>query len=436
MAWVQRHQLRHYVADSIWILPLTGCAAAIVFARTLRVVESEADWSSWIDAETVRWVLGTMASSMLTFTVFVCSALLVAVQLASVQLTPRIISVVFRDPVTKRSLTVFVFSFTFTLVALVGIGSSVPPLTVHVAAYSCIASLAVFLYLIDHIGKFLRPSGALRVVARMGRDVILSVYPDGRLSDAHATSDGAGARLGEPTSTVPSPSDGVVIAVHMQGLSELAQRAGCVIEIVPQVGDFVAAGDPLFRTYQGAGGLPDRALTDCIALGPERTIRQDPLFVFRIVVDIANKALSRAINDPTTAVLAIDHIHHLLRTVGSRSLKDGVIRDAAGHVRLMYRTPDWDDFVYLAVTEIRQFGADSIQVVRRLRAMLENLIETLPERRRPLLRHELELLQRTTMRFAEPEDRALAEISDVQGVGGHRGTSQAPPPSAMARQIA
>jgi uncharacterized membrane protein len=269
----------------------------------------------------------------------------------------------------------------------------------------------------------------------MGRNVILSVYPEGALSHGYASSDRPAGSLGEPTLTVPNPADGVVVAVHMRGLFDVARRAGCVIEIVPQVGDFVAAGDPLFRTYLGGAGLPARVFTDCIALGAERTMRQDPLFVFRIVVDIANKALSRAINDPTTAVLAIDHIHHLLRTVGNRSLQDGIVRDAAGQVRLMYRTPDWDDFVFLAITEIRQFGWESIQVVRRLRAMLENLIQTLPERRRPPLRHELELLQRTIMRFADPEDRALAEISDVQGVGGHRG-SQMPQPAIVARQIA
>ena len=91
----------------------------------------------------------------------------------------------------------------------------------------------------------------------------------------------------------------------------------------------------------------------------------------------------------------------------------------AGRLRLVYRTPDWEDFVHLAVTEIRQFGCESIQIARRLRAMLENLIQTLPEARAPRLREELALLHRSAERFfAEPEDRALAAESDFQGVGG------------------
>ena len=94
-------------------------------------------------------------------------------------------------------------------------------------------------------------------------------------------------------------------------------------------------------------------------------------------------------------------------------------------VRLLYRTPDWEDFVYLAITEIRHFGGTSIQVVRRLRAMLEDLVQTLPQERTDLLYLELELLKRSAQRsFLEPEDQALANVSDVQGVGGKYGPSK------------
>jgi uncharacterized membrane protein len=142
-------------------------------------------------------------------------------------------------------------------------------------------------------------------------------------------------------------------------------------------------------------------------------------------VDIASKGLSPAINDPTTAVLALDQIHHLLREVGRRHLDDGGVRDKVGRLRLIYRTPDWEDFVRLAVTEIRQFGGASIQIARRLRAMLENLIQTLPQERAGFLRQELKLLHRSAERFfTEPEDRALADVSDFQGVGGKHGRSQ------------
>src|SRR5262249_19807468 len=122
-------------------------------------------------------LLGTMASAMFTAIVFVCSALLVAVQLASAQLTPRVIAIVFRDPVTKFSLTLLVFAFTFTLATLVRIKSSVPLISGYLAAYGSLVSLAAFFYLTDPPGKALRPSGVLRVVAFHGRRVIEGVYP-------------------------------------------------------------------------------------------------------------------------------------------------------------------------------------------------------------------------------------------------------------------
>ena len=229
------------------------------------------------------------------------------------------------------------------------------------------------------------------------------------------------AREGEPSRTVTAKRTGVVLAFDVAGLAELARRADCLIEFVPQVGDFVTTGDPLFRLYRGGGAITDDQLDQSVATGPERTMEQDPEFAFRIIVDIAAKALSPAINDPTTAVLALDQIHRLLRTVAKRQLDTGRVHDAAGTLRLAYRTPDWEDFVSLAVTEIRQFGRDSIQIARRMRAMLENLIEVVPPQLATPLRAELDLLSRGVERdFRDPEDRARAASGDSLGVGGTR----------------
>jgi uncharacterized membrane protein len=418
MTWLQRYRTWHYVRHSIWVPPVLGMVASLVLVVVLHEVELALGWEAGIDPDTARTVLPTLVSTMFTFIVFVSSALLVAVQLASAQLTPRIIALVFRDPVTKFSLTVFVFTFTFALAALVRVKSSVPLLTVYLAGYGSLASLGVFLYLIDHVGKALRPSGALRAVGAQGRQVLDEVYPR-PLAEPGAAQTARSIPVGVPVRTITNPKGGVVLAFDHRGLLALARCADCVIELVPQVGDFVAAGQPLFRVYPEKAEVIAQALCQSVAVGQERTLEQDPTFPFRIIVDIASKGLSPAINDPTTAVLAIDQLHHLLHTVGSRSLDDGRVLDEAGRLRLVYRTPDWEDFVYLAVTEIRHFGGESIQVVRRLRAMLETLILTVPGKRAVLLRQELTLVNRLVARsFQEPEDRALAEVSDFQGVGG------------------
>src|SRR5262249_48478781 len=157
--------------------------------------------------DTVRSAINTMAASMFTFIVFVSSALLIAVQLASAQLSPRIIGLVFKDPVTKACLTIFVFTFTFLVALLIRIEDTVHGLTAYVAAYGSLACMGIFLYLLDHVGKALRPSGALWNVARLGRQVIENVYPR-RLTDLSKSSTQVAAVLeGPPTGTVASPND-------------------------------------------------------------------------------------------------------------------------------------------------------------------------------------------------------------------------------------
>ena len=131
------------------------------------------------------------------------------------------------------------------------------------------------------------------------------------------------------------------------------------------------------------------------------------------------RALSPAIDDPTTAVLAIDQLHRLLRLLGRRNLRDDALYDANGTLRVIFPTPDWRDFVQLAVSELRLYGAANFQVSRRLRAMIDNFLESLPENRRPALRRELDLLERTLEKLHDlPEDLALARQADFQGLGG------------------
>jgi uncharacterized membrane protein len=406
------------VAESIWILPTLAMVAAVLTVRLLRLVETRAGIAPTPSTDTALAVLDTMAAAMFTFIVFFSSALLVAVQLASAQLSPRVISIVFRGPVTTAALVTFVYTFTLTLAALVEVKESVPFLTSRVAGYSSLVSLGVFLFLVDHVAKVLRPAGALWSVAELGWRIVESSYPN-RLGQGENGPASSAAPSGPPRRIIRSSNNGVVLALDVPGLVRLAQRGNCLIELAPQVGDYVASGDPLLRIFEGGDSLPQEVLLGSIALGQERTPQQDPAFAFRIIVDIASKALSPAINDPTTAVLAIDKIHLLLHKVGERRLDDERVRDASGRLRFLYRTPGWDDFVHLAVTEVRQFGAGSIQIHRRLRAMLESLIRVLPAQRVELLRKELSLLERSAERaFPDPEDHALAMKPDPQGVGG------------------
>jgi uncharacterized membrane protein len=428
MWWLLRHRVQSFLRSSLWFYPLLGMAAALLAAVAVRAVDRWTGWTLPLNIDGVRALAGTLASALLTFIVFVFSVLLVAVQLASAQQTPRVIALVLQDRRTRASLTVFVFTYTYALSFLVRVDEPVPWLSTVLCEFSSLACIAAFLVLIDRVGRQLRPVGILTLVGAMGRKVIRQVYPHPLGAAPEGPPALEGHSLGTPVRVVASTqASGVVLAFDVRGLAEAARRADCVIELAPEVGDFVATDDALFRVYQGGQNLDEDDLRRAVALGAERTLEQDPAFAFRIIVDIASKALSPAINDPTTAVLAIDQLHHLLRLVGGRRLDDGRVRDSAGKERLVYRTPNWEDYVLLAVTEIRHFGGTSIQVARRLRAMLESLVAALPPERIPLLRRELTLLERTVERaFRDPEDRARADAGDLQGVGGSRPGNGAP----------
>nr|MBP8098122.1 DUF2254 domain-containing protein [Arenimonas sp.] len=139
----------------------------------------------------------------------------------------------------------------------------------------------------------------------------------------------------------------------------------------------------------------------------------------RVIVDIAIRALSPAVNDPTTAVLAVDQLERLLRDIGARQLDPGMLYDSKGNLRLIYPVPDWEDYVGLAISEIRLYGSNSIQVPRRLLACMEHLIEVLPKSRAPALHRELLLLDRAVKReFVDTEDQQRMATGDRQGLGG------------------
>jgi uncharacterized membrane protein len=324
---------------------------------------------------------------------------------------------VFVDRRLKWVLSFFTFAYTYTIAASGRIEDTAPQLPVAFAIVCNLASLAIFFWYAQWLGSSMRPIAVLEAVAGEGRAVVESVYPDP--FDPAEKQPGWTPALGADVVAVEHTGrSGVVLEYDFDDLFALAERAETVIEVVSQVGDYVARGDPIFRVRAGGRPIEPDALRACVALGPERSMKQDPRFAFRIMVDIASKALSPAINDPTTAVLALDQIHHLLMDVGKRRLDAGERRDAQGRLRLCYGTPDWIDFVSLAVTEIRHFGASSMQVVRRLRAMIEHLLNVLPDARKATLREELTLLERSTQRiFLDEEDRDRAQTGDLQGIG-------------------
>ena len=430
MQWNRRYARRSYVSGSMWLVPLVALLLYAVFHRGVNALgnwlveeglASESVSFLGLSVEGARAQLQVFISLNLSFIVFTFGSLLVAIQVAGGQYTPRIIATtLLRDNVIRVIVGIFLFTLAFAVRVLTRTDDTVKQLDLLVAGMLGIFSVMVFLFLIDYAARLLRPVSLVQRVGETGIGVIQGVYK-GPTRDPGPME--PPLRLGEPGRVVlHKGTSGVVLAVDLDGLVVLARAADGFIEFAPQVGDFLAVDEPLFRLYGGAASIDDRRLRASVALGTERTMQQDPTFALRILVDIAIKALSAAINDPTTAVMAIDQLHRMLRVVGLRHLHNDVLRVEQGNVRVLFLTPKWEDYVHLTCTEIRHCGAGSVQVMRRMRSMLENLLQSLPEHRHAELRRQIDLFERTVEeRFAFAEDRALARVADPQGLGGALG---------------
>jgi uncharacterized membrane protein len=425
MYWRPFYHLRYSLRSSLWTVPIVAIPFAMFATRLAHWLDARIEWSFLgFGVKGAEALLQATATATLSFLVFTFGSLLVALQVASGQLTPRIIATtLLRNNVVRYTVGLFIFTFLFALGVQNRLETKVYQLPLFVAALLALLCFAAFLYLIDYAARLLRPISILTRVGNDGLGVIESVYPD--LNFDLVLPHNQRQKLGQADKIIyHRGSSGIILAADLRTLRTSAEKAGGVVELVPQVGDFVAVDEPLFNLYGSASGIAEELLRRAIAFGSERTLEQDPTFAFRIVIDIALKALSPAINDPTTAVLAIDQLHRLLRSVGRRNLRTDEILDSSGQLRVIFRTPNWDDFVDLAFSEIRSYGANSLQIVRRLRAMIENLTETLPTHRHLELQQQLNLLDYEAKRlFRYPEELALAAIADSQGLGGHSITS-------------
>jgi uncharacterized membrane protein len=420
MSWSGWYRLASYVRSSLWVVPIFAIIVELIVVRLTDRLDARLGWTLLgLHVGGAQVLYQTVITLTISFMVFTFGSLLVAIQVASGQLTPRVIATtLLRDRAVKYTVGLFVFTLLFAVRSLDRMGDSVHQFNLFTTAMLGLICLGAFLFLIDYAARLLRPASIVWHVGETGLEVLRAVYT--QTLGSFPTEPVMRHQFGEADAVVlHTGNSGSVLAVNVKRLFAEAQRTGTTIEFVPHVGDFVAVDEPLFKLHGVSGEIDEQRLRSTVAVGSERTMEQDPTFAFRILVDIALKGLSKAINDPTTAVLAIDQLHRLLRNAGRRYLQLEQIMDDNGRVLVILRTPNWDDYVHLACREIRLAAGENIQIPRRLRAMLENLIMTLPQVRHAALQQELDLLDRAIQKiYVLPEDLALARIPDAQGMGG------------------
>jgi uncharacterized membrane protein len=430
--WWHRGRVARWVdavATSWWLVPTTYAAAAIVLSAVVAALDQRIpqDRSAWYlfggGPSGAREVLSTIASSMMTFTGLVFSVTVLVLQLASNQFSPRVLRTFMKDRFAQSALGVFVGTFVYALFAIRavrgesdGIEQYVPSLTVWLAIVLAVACVAVFILLIHHIAQSIRAVVVIARIAAETRTALDRLYPEEVGAEG-----GVGDRrpLRGPDRILRNEDvPGVLVRVDADALLAWVARRDAVVAIVPKIGDFVPFGAPLAEVWGGDDEIGADGLASFLVLAPERTIDQDVPFGIRQIVDIALRALSPGVNDPTTATQALDALHDLLRRLAARRFPESCRLDPNGDARLFLPRPDFRDCLSLAFDEIRLAGAGSMQVSRRLEAILSDLETVAPPERRPAIEAMRTLVSAGVDRaFAEAHDRSLAASPSAQAHG-------------------
>jgi uncharacterized membrane protein len=429
----------------LWLIPMLYAAGSIICGLTLPRLEHAYVGSNaiGISVASAQAFFSSVAAGMITLTGIVFSVGLVMVQFSAIAYSPRLVLLFARDPMLFHSLGAFMATFFYSLATLMWVdrdGSGIVPLlSGWIVAGLLMLSMIMFSQLVKRLSD-LQITNVLHVIGNDGREVVRTMFQ--RLDDMKDGEFKIGSEAvpeynSAAQTLMYSGDPRTVTGFDIESLVRLGQQAGGVIVLACAVGDTLVENTLLLQVHGAKGKTTEKHLRQAIHLGLERTSEQDPKYPIRLLVDIAIKALSPAINDPTTAVQAIDQIEDLLRRLGRRELDAGYARDSNGILRLVFPMPTWGDYLTLAFDEIRQYGAGSIQVSRRLRSALVGLADSvvLDSRVGAVQRYLKQLDAGIGRSSLDADDQEKARDEDRQGLGISRRRLEPKNSGALAQSI-
>jgi uncharacterized membrane protein len=415
---------RQRIALSLWFVPTIFAGASIAAANLTIWLDAQVSAPIGVrpdlvsDPGTAATFAGAIAAATLAFVAVVFATTLVAIQLAASQYSPRTVRIFIRSRVTRVTLGLFLATFVFSLIVLVSNRASVPAAKQFAPVVSVSTLLALslatvfgFVAYLHGVVRLMRVQYLLEAIAAESRRAIEENFPP---ASAYVNA--------EPPVPHPVPrrlrytgKAGVITCTDQHGLVELCRQKDCWLELTVGVGEYLAHGTPIALVH--GGDLTASDVTRFFLIRGERTFAQDPAFGFRQLVDIAIRALSPAVNDPTTGVQAIDRIGDLLAIIGNRLDPTGLRVDAAGTVRVKRKLRDFDGLLVLSLTEVIRYGADAPQVVRRLHGLLDELESTLPPERHAAVARQRSLVDAAVGTALPAAFASVASTADREGLG-------------------
>ena len=416
-------RLRIRLSSAMWLPVLAANVVAVALAIGLPVLDEHVgdQRSLPITTSAAQTIFGALAGGMITFTGIVFSAVFVAAQIQTSSYSPRLAARIRRDPVVIAGLAFPTATASYALVALAAIGRQtdrsgdfVPAITVLFGLVLAGVTLGAFVALVQRAFESTQIGGILRTLMRRAYAVIDDVHPrDAPTGDAMAAPGDA-----RPREIMHTGSPAVIAAIDRAALLRVAEQTGGFVDVVPVVGEYLASGRVVLRISGARADAEPRLVRRVFVLARQRTVDQDPAFVLRMLVDIAIRALSPAVNDPTTAVQVLDRVETLLVELAGRHPGPSIVVDDDGRARARVIAPRWSAYVELGLMEIRRYGADSPQVVRRLTALYDRLGEVAGDGERGRVDLERRLLAEAVgAAFPDAEERRIVERADRLGLG-------------------
>jgi uncharacterized membrane protein len=407
-----------------WPVPTICVAIAILLLEVASAVDKELghDITRWYvfggGPPSARSVLSVIASSTLTFAGLVFSVTMVVLQLASAQFSPMVIRTFLRDRISQGALGIFAGTFVYALLGLrkvhgdfETVSIQVPAFTVWIAVVLAIACVMTFVLFVHHVANAIRASVVIQKIGAETRTALRRLYPEG-----------IGTEKVDPvwcpptlTADVVVPwrgASGVLQFVDEERIVQCAEKWEVVVLVTVEIGDFIAHGEPLLELWGNVDTVQFRELLGALHVGGERTMQQDGTFGFRQLADVALRALSPSLNDPTTAIQAIHELRQLLRYLARRRLAQSNHVSLDGTLRLVVRHPDWASYVRSSMEEIRQSGHNSTRILAELRNVAENIARIAPPHRRAELERQIRKLDAALARLQLDSDPPAATFAD------------------------
>jgi uncharacterized membrane protein len=412
-----REGLREYVGGALWVWPGVASLVALILGLVMSQVtigpqSPLAPLAFQGTADDARGLLTTISSTVVTVIALVLGLTVVALQLASTQFSPRLLRNFLRDRSTQLVLSVFMATFVYSTAGLYTVGlaegsrtEQFPRLAVSGAMILLFASLAMVVYFADHLAHSIQIDA---VTTRAEQGALAVVH--GKLGSSEES------RPQPPPWAVPIAAlrSGYIQTAHPEALLPLASRHSVSVALRHRIGEHVIAGTALASMWppSAADPVPDpemfsRALDELVEIGFERTLQQDITFGMRQLVDVACKALSPAVNDPYTAVQAIDHLSVIFCAMANRPLGDDIARDPKSGNLVVVPGRRFGDYLAVLCGMIRRYGASEPIVCLALLRLLSScaaLIGDDPARRAAIEKQATLIVLDAEREIAQPDD--------------------------------